>query len=121
MLTLATTTDPVIRTNAVTGFHTLHVNQTFTERIEGLTIDESRMLLDYLFRLQAQSHDAQVRYSWSEGDLCIWDNSCVLHSATFDYDPTLERSGDRAVFVGETPYFDREHGKSRKQTLQSVV
>ncbi|KWU45058.1 putative TfdA family taurine dioxygenase [Rhodotorula sp. JG-1b] len=112
---------PVIRTNAVTGFHTLHVNQTFTERIEGLTIDESRTLLDYLFRLQAQSHDAQVRYSWSEGDLCIWDNSCVLHSATFDYDPTLERSGDRAVFVGETPYFDREHGKSRKQTLQSVV
>ncbi|GAA5985032.1 hypothetical protein JCM10908_002496 [Rhodotorula pacifica] len=112
---------PIIRTNAVTGFHTLHVNQTFTERIEGITIDESRVLLDYLFRLQAQSHDAQVRYHWGKDDLCIWDNSCVLHSATFDYDQTLERSGDRAVFVGEVPYFDREQGKSRKQALQSSV
>lgn len=79
------------------------------------------MLLDYLFRLQAQSHDAQVRHSWQKGDLCIWDNSCVLHSATFDYDPTCERSGDRAVFVGEKPYLDREHGKSRKDFLKTVV
>ncbi|BGP57422.1 hypothetical protein JCM8202v2_005063 [Rhodotorula sphaerocarpa] len=112
---------PIIRTNAVTGFNALHVNQTFTERIEGITIDESRALLDYLFRLQAQSHDAQVRYHWSEGDLCIWDNCAALHSATFDYDTSLERSGDRAVFIGEVPFLDREHGKSRKQTLKTVV
>ncbi|TNY22848.1 putative TfdA family taurine dioxygenase [Rhodotorula diobovata] len=110
---------PVIRTNAVTGFNTLFVNQCFTERIEGVTFDESRALLDYLFKLQAQSHDAQVRYRWSEGDLCIWDNSACLHCATFDYDE--ERSGDRTVFVGEAPAFDAERGRSRREALASVV
>jgi len=47
---------PIIRTNAVTGFNGLFVNQTFTERIEGLGFDESKMLLEYLFKLQAQAH-----------------------------------------------------------------
>ncbi|GAA5934028.1 hypothetical protein JCM3775_002852 [Rhodotorula graminis] len=110
---------PIIRTNAVTGYHALFVNQCFTDRIEGVTFDESRALLEYLFRLQAQAHDAQVRYRWSEGDLCIWDNSAALHCATFDYDE--ERSGDRTVFVGETPRFDAEHGRSRKEALKTLV
>lgn len=47
---------PIIRTNAVTGFNGLFVNQTFTERIEGLGFDESKVLLEYLFKLQAQAH-----------------------------------------------------------------
>lgn len=47
---------PIVRTNAVTGFNGLFVNQTFTERIEGLGFDESKMLLEYLFKLQAQAH-----------------------------------------------------------------
>ncbi|BGP42433.1 hypothetical protein JCM10450v2_006529 [Rhodotorula kratochvilovae] len=110
---------PIIRTNAVTGFNTLFVNQCFTERIEGVTYDESRALLDYLFKLQAQAHDAQVRYRWEKDDLCIWDNSAVLHCATFDF-AGHERSGDRTVFVGEAPYQDPA-GRSRKETFQTVV
>ncbi|GAA6054470.1 hypothetical protein JCM3770_001004 [Rhodotorula araucariae] len=113
-------THPIVRTNAVTGFHTLFVNQCFTERIEGVTYDESRALLDYLFKLQAQAHDAQVRYRWAKDDLCIWDNSAVLHCATFDF-AGHERSGDRTVFVGEAPYYDPAEGRSRKDTLHSVV
>ncbi|GJN93386.1 hypothetical protein Rhopal_006440-T1 [Rhodotorula paludigena] len=111
---------PVIRTNAVTGFHSLFVNQCFTERIEGVTFDESKALLDYLYKVQAQAHDAQVRYHWEKDDLCVWANDCVLHAATFDFDGA-ERSGDRTVSVGEIPYFDAEHGRSRKATRRSVV
>ncbi|GAA5997328.1 hypothetical protein JCM5350_002347 [Sporobolomyces pararoseus] len=110
---------PIIRTNAVTGFNGLFVNQTFTERIEGLGFDESKVLLEYLFRLQAQAHDAMVRYRWNVNDLAIWDNSACNHCATFDYSEL--RSGDRTVCVGEMPFFDRENGKSRKQTTNSYV
>ncbi|GAA5949301.1 hypothetical protein JCM3765_003364 [Sporobolomyces pararoseus] len=110
---------PIIRTNEVTGFNGLFVNQTFTERIEGLGFDESKVLLEYLFRLQAQAHDAMVRYRWNVNDLAIWDNSACNHCATFDYSEL--RTGDRTVCVGETPFFDRENGKSRKQTTGSYV
>lgn len=110
---------PVIRTNAVTGFNGLFVNQTFTERIEGLGFDESKILLEYLFKLQAQAHDAMLRYRWNVNDLAIWDNSACNHCATFDYSEL--RAGDRTVCVGETPYFDRESGQSRKQATGSYV
>ncbi|GAA6061402.1 hypothetical protein JCM10212_004460 [Sporobolomyces blumeae] len=110
---------PIIRTNAVTGWHTLFVNQTFTERIEGLGIDESKVLLEYLFKLQAQAHDAMVRYRWNKNDLAIWDNSAANHCATFDY--TELRAGDRTVCIGETPVFDAEHGTSRKLATGSFV
>ncbi|GAA5903594.1 TauD/TfdA dioxygenase family protein [Sporobolomyces salmoneus] len=110
---------PIIRTNPVTGFNGLFVNQTFTERIEGVGFDESKILLDYLFKLQAQAHDAMVRYRWNVNDLAIWDNSAANHCATFDY--SEYRTGDRTVCVGEIPYFDREEGKSRKQSTGSYV
>ncbi|GAA6022397.1 hypothetical protein JCM10207_004753 [Rhodosporidiobolus poonsookiae] len=110
---------PIIRTNAVTGFNELFVNQTFTERIEGLSFDESRAILDYLFRLQAQAHDAMLSYRWNVNDLAIWDNSAVCHAATFDY--TALRAGDRTVCVGEAPFFDSEGGRSRKATIGSPI
>ncbi|GAA5975586.1 hypothetical protein JCM11641_003541 [Rhodosporidiobolus odoratus] len=111
-------THPIVRTNAVTGFNSLFVNQTFTERIQGLSYDESRAILDYLFRLQAQAHDAMMSYRWNQNDLAIWDNSVVEHGALFDY--TEARAGDRTVCVGEIPVFDPA-GKSRKATLNQAV
>lgn len=95
---------PVIRTNPVTGLKAVFVNQTFTSRINELSLDESEALLQYLYKVQHQSHDAQVRYRWNPNDLAIWDNRSTLHVATFDYDEL--RQGDRTVCVGETPYLD---------------
>ncbi|KAK4055385.1 hypothetical protein OIO90_003223 [Microbotryomycetes sp. JL221] len=105
---------PLIRTNPTTGLQGLFVNRTFTTRIKELSFDESAALLQYLFRLQHENHDAQVRYRWSKNDLAIWDNRSTLHAATFDYDET--RQGDRAVVVGEAPYFDSA-GVSRRELL----
>ncbi|KAK4047298.1 hypothetical protein OIV83_005476 [Microbotryomycetes sp. JL201] len=106
---------PVIRTNPSTGLQGLFVNRTFTTRIKELTYDESEAVLKYLFRLQHESHDAQVRYRWSVGDLAIWDNRSTQHSATFDYGHE-DRQGDRAVVVGENPYYDAA-GISRAELL----
>jgi len=60
-----------------------------------------------------------VRYRWNVNDLAIWDNSACNHCATFDYSEL--RAGDRTVCVGETPFFDKENGKSKKQATGSYV
>lgn len=49
-------------------------------------------------------------------DEAIWDNRSVFHTATFDYDGIGERSGNRAVGIGEVPYFDPV-SKSRREDL----
>jgi len=105
---------PVIRTHPVTGYKTLFVNGTFTKRILELNGDESEAILLYLSRHIAENHNFQVRYKWDVNDIAIWDNRCTYHSATFDY--TGFRAGDRAVGIGEKPYFDPK-SKSRREVL----
>ncbi|GAA5832719.1 hypothetical protein JCM11251_005734 [Rhodosporidiobolus azoricus] len=95
---------PLVRTNPVTGLRSLYLNPTFTTRINELGPDESRSVLDYLFRVQHESHENHVKYRWNRHDVAIWNNSIVNHLATFDF--TEYRAGDRAVVVGEKPYFD---------------
>lgn len=48
--------------------------------------------------------------------LAIWDNRSAFHSATFDYDGLGERFGNRAVGIGEVPYFD-PNSRSRTEVL----
>ncbi|GAA5961473.1 hypothetical protein JCM3765_003594 [Sporobolomyces pararoseus] len=95
---------PIVRTNQVTGQKAIYANPTFTTRINELGEDESRSVLDYLFKLQAESHEAHIKYKWSPHDLALWSNSAVNHLATWDF--TGPREGDRAVVVGEKPYYD---------------
>ncbi|KAL6709354.1 hypothetical protein ACN47E_001761 [Coniothyrium glycines] len=105
---------PVIRTNPVTGWKSVYVNKGFTKRINGVTKDESDLLLGYLFNLVTQNHDAHVRFKWRKNDLAIWDNRSMWHCATYDYnDP---RAGDRVCSLGEAPYLDLS-SKSRKEAL----
>ncbi|TBU31965.1 taurine catabolism dioxygenase [Dichomitus squalens] len=110
-----TAVHPVIRTNPVTGYKTLYVNRTFTKRILELTPDESDDVLQYLFRHVAENHDLQVRYRWGKNDVAIWDNRSTFHTATLDYGKE-DREGNRAVSLGEVPYFDPK-SKSRREAL----
>ncbi|KAL1845144.1 hypothetical protein VTK73DRAFT_1035 [Phialemonium thermophilum] len=105
---------PVIRTNPVTGWKSVYVNKGFTRRINGVTKDESDMLLHYLFNLVTQNHDAQVRFKWNKNDLAIWDNRSMFHCATYDY--MEARTGDRVCSLGEAPYLDPA-SKSRREAL----
>ncbi|KAJ3306307.1 hypothetical protein HDU76_004842 [Blyttiomyces sp. JEL0837] len=106
---------PVIRTHPVTGWKSVFVNQGFTKRIEGVSKDESDLLLEFIFKLISQNHDLQVRFKWNKNDLAIWDNRATYHSATWDYGKE-KRVGDRAVSLGEKPYFD-PNGTSRRESL----
>ena len=105
---------PVVRTNPVTGWKSLYVNRGFTRRINGITRDESDLLLPYLWNLVTQNHDAQVRFKWNKNDMAIWDNRSTWHCATYDYEEA--RAGDRVCSLGEAPYLDLE-SQGRREAL----
>ncbi|KAE8142436.1 hypothetical protein BDV38DRAFT_294326 [Aspergillus pseudotamarii] len=109
-----TAVHPVVRTNPVTGWKSVYVNKGFTRRINGVTKDESDMLLQYLFNLVTQNHDAQIRFKWNKNDMAIWDNRSTWHCATYDYEEA--RAGDRVCSLGEAPYLDTQ-SKSRREAL----
>jgi len=105
---------PLIRTNPVTGWKSVYASRGFTKRINGVSKDESDLILDYIFKVQAENHDLAVRFRWGKNDVAIWDNRSSLHSATFD--TVGKRKGDRVVSIGEKPYFDPA-SKSRREAL----
>lgn len=110
---------PVVRTNPVTGWRSVFAVGHHVQRIHGLSEDESRHFLDWFVRLVVENHDLQVRLRWQDpNDLAIWDNRSVYHSATSDYGHLGlgERTGSRAVSLGERPYFDPE-SSSRREAL----
>ncbi|KAL4994226.1 hypothetical protein BDV10DRAFT_197702 [Aspergillus recurvatus] len=111
---------PVVRTNPVTGWKSVYVNKGFTKRINGVTKDESDVLLQYLFNLVTQNHDAQVRFKWRENDMAIWDNRSTWHCATYDYAET--RTGDRTSSVAQIIDIrsDKKDVELRESLRQSI-
>ncbi|KAI5480253.1 hypothetical protein MNV49_001212 [Pseudohyphozyma bogoriensis] len=105
---------PVIRTNPVTGWKSIFISKLFTKRLLGVTKDESDLLLDYIWKIQAQNHDLAVRFKWETNDVAIWDNRSTFHSATFD--AVGERRGERVCSIGERAYYDPA-SKSKREDL----
>lgn len=100
---------PVVRTNPVTGWKSIFAIGGFPtcKKVNELTGEESQELLDRFRDAILRNHDLQVRFRWrGRDDFAIWDNRSVFHSATYDYDGLGERFGNRAVGVGERPFFD---------------
>jgi len=75
---------PVVRRHPETGREILFINPTYTSHFEGWTYDESRPLLDYLFR-QATCPENTCRFQWDPGSIVFWDNRSALHYALNDY------------------------------------
>ncbi|CAG8271723.1 unnamed protein product [Penicillium olsonii] len=98
---------PVIRTNPVTGWKSVFAVGAHVQKINDLSEEESRHLLQWFVTLIVENHDLQVRLRWQNpNDLAIWDNRSVYHAATWDYEDQGPRTGHRAVGLGERPYLD---------------
>ena len=93
---------PVVRTHPETGRKALYVNRAFTTRIQELSEDESRTVLDLLLD-HCEQLSFQTRFRWKKNDVVLWDNRCVQHHAIWDYWPE-ERKGRRVTIAGDRPY-----------------
>ncbi|OCF57547.1 alpha-ketoglutarate catabolism dioxygenase [Kwoniella mangroviensis CBS 10435] len=108
------TIHPVVRVHPVTGIKSVFVNPGFVTRLVGVPKAESDMILNFLKDQFAQQTDATVRWSWKSGDVAIWDNRIVNHSATFDAYPSL-RHGLRVTPHAETPISVEEYESTTGQ------
>jgi taurine dioxygenase len=89
----------IVRAHPDTGRKCLYLGQ-HASHIVGMPVDEGRALIVML-----NTHCTQPQYTfayrWSVGDAVIWDNRCLLHSATdFDW-MTDVRIMRRTTTVGE--------------------
>ncbi len=92
---------PVVRIHPETGERTLFVNETFTNRIDGLSRLESESILTMLYRHTVEP-ERVVRWKWREGDLAVWDNRATAHYAAADY--TERRVMHRVTVRGDAPF-----------------
>jgi taurine dioxygenase len=92
---------PVVRTHPETGRKALYVNFGHTIRFAGMTEEESRPLLEFLFAHQVKP-EFTCRFTWNVGDIAFWDNRCVLHNPVNDYHG-YKRSMHRVTLKGDRP------------------
>lgn len=107
---------PVVRTNPVTGWRSVFAVGQHASKIDGVAPLESEHLLGWFVRLIVENHDLQVRFRWRDvNDTAVWDNRSTYHAITQDY-ADAPRTGQRAVSIGERPYFDPA-STSRREAL----
>ena len=92
---------PVVCKHPETGRKYLFVNYGYTERFEDMTVEESKPLLQYLFK-HCPREDFTCRFRWETGSIALWDNRCTQHYALNDYQGH-RREMRRATITGTVP------------------
>jgi taurine dioxygenase len=92
---------PLVITHPESGKRALYVNALFTTRIVGLSADESRGILEFLYR-HIVTDEFTVRLRWEEGTVAIWDNRMTQHKPINDFFPQ-HRKMHRVTIAGDRP------------------
>ena len=95
------TSHPAVRVIAETGERALFLGG-FATKIEGFAPNQSRAILDVL-QAQIQNVANTVRWRWSPGDVVLWDNRSVQHTAVDDLDDYTGRTLRRVTIAGGLP------------------
>ena len=91
---------PVVRVHPETGRKALFVAEMTTTGIVGMRDEESRPILEFLFRHSIQP-EFVYRHRWQVHDVLAWDNRCAMHLALNDYDINVPRMMYRTTLLGE--------------------
>ena len=81
---------PVVSRHPETGRKCLFVNAVYVHRFDGLTVEESQPLLDYLYG-HARRPEFTCRFRWQTGSIAFWDNRCLIHLAIHDNPHSVRR------------------------------
>lgn len=92
---------PLVRVIPETGRKNYFLGPQHTASIKELSKDESRAILELLFKQQLRP-EYVIRYRWSVGDIAFWDHRTTLHSGVNDFAPGLRR-GERANVGNSRP------------------
>ena len=92
---------PVVRTHPETGRKALYVNVAHTVRFVGMTEEESRPLLGFLFEHSVRP-EFTCRFPWQVGSVAVWDNRCAMHNPVNDYHG-YRRAMHRISLAGDVP------------------
>jgi alpha-ketoglutarate-dependent taurine dioxygenase len=89
---------PLIKTHPETGRQSIYTGR-HAYGIPGMAPDESEQLLSKLLDEACRPPRTYV-HQWQTGDLVVWDNRCMMHSA-FPYDPQYPRILRATRIAGE--------------------
>ena len=97
------TVQPLVRTHPETGKKAVWFHKSKTERIIGMTPEETQ---DFLQGLTDRITQPQFCYAhqYETGDLLIIDDRQSLHKAGHDFDPSQHRRLYRMLVRGDRPY-----------------
>ena len=94
------TVHPVVRVHPLTGERGLFIGG-FAQRIVGLSVGESRKILDLLQAYVTRPENV-LRWRWSPNQLVVFDNRITQHYAIDNYDG-LPRRLHRVTVAGDIP------------------
>ena len=81
--TLTENSHPVIRTHPETLKKCLFVNSIYVHHFEGMSVEESQDLLEFLYT-ESTRPEYSCRFRWKNNSVAFWDNRCVQHLAIHD-------------------------------------
>lgn len=92
---------PLVCRHPRSGAKHLFLNRTYSQRIDGMSNEESAALMQLLFDHCAR-FDLTCRIRWQPNQVLVWDNRSTMHRAIADY-AGFDRLLTRVTINGERP------------------
>jgi alpha-ketoglutarate-dependent taurine dioxygenase len=93
---------PLVRTHPATGARSIYVCPAVISHVEGMDPAEGADLIKQLICHASQPRFV-YRHRWHRGDLVIWDNRAVLHTASLFDHMKYQRLMYRTTLAGNAP------------------
>ena len=97
--TLTENSHPVLRTHPETLKKCLFVNSIYVHHFEGMSVEESQDLLEFLYT-ESTRPEYSCRFRWKNNSVAFWDNRCVQHLAIHDNHSATRRM-QRTQIIGD--------------------